>query len=85
MIVVSAMTGAIVQIATLVVQYFCPNGLGDSTLAESFGKVPFHYQLSDHELENAKFMRHIELVTNYERAKGPLTEAQHKELIQILE
>ena len=75
----------IVQIATLIVQYFCPNGLGDSTLAESFSKIPFHYRLSDHDLENATFMRHIDLVSNYERAKGPLTVAQHHELIQIFE
>lgn len=73
------------QVATLIMQYFCPNGLGDSTLAESFGKVPFHYSLSDHNYENATFMRYVELIKNYERTRGPLTEAQQKELIQILE
>ena len=53
-----------VQIATLIVQYFYPNGLGDGTLAESLGNVPFHYCLSNHDLENATFMRYIELVQN---------------------
>ena len=75
----------IVQIATPIVQYFCPNGLGDGTLAESFSNVPFHYCLSNHDLENVTFMRYIELVSNYERTKGPLTGSQHRELIQILE
>ena len=66
-------------------QYFCPNGLGDSTLAESFGKVPFHYQICNHGYENATFTRYVELVNNYERTKGALTESQHLQLIQILE
>jgi hypothetical protein len=55
----------ILQIAKLILQYFCPNGLGDNTLAESFGNVPFHYQISDHKYENATFMRYVELVDNY--------------------
>ena len=41
------------------------------------------YKNCDH--ENATFIRHNELVSNYERSKGPLTMTQHAELIQTLE
>ena len=71
------------QVATVVLKYFCPNGLGECTLAESFSLIPFHYQIANHDHENAIFFN--ELVGNYERSKGPLTEIQHAELIQILE
>ena len=76
---------SITQVATLVVKYFCPNGLGECTLAETFSRIPFHYQIANHDHENATFIRYNELVSNYDRSKGPLTEIQHAELIQILE
>ena len=53
-------------------------------MAESFSQVPFHYQIANHDHENATFIRYNELVSNYERSKGTLTETQHAELIQIL-
>ena len=34
---------SVTQVAILVVKYFCPNGLGECTLAESFSHIPFHY------------------------------------------
>ena len=76
---------SVTQVATLVVKYFCPNGLGECTLVESFSQIPFHYQIAIHDHENATFIRYNELVSNYERSKGPLTETQHADLIQILE
>ena len=76
---------SVTQVATLVVKYFCPNGLGECTLPESFGQIPFHYQIANHDHENATFIRYNELVSNYERSKGPLTATQHAELIQIME
>ena len=76
---------SVTQVATLVVKYFCPNGLGECTLAESFSQVPFHYQIANHDHKNTTFIRYNELVSNYERSKGPLTETQHAKLIQILE
>ena len=66
-------------------KYFSPNGLGECTLAESFSQVPLHYQIANHDHENATFVRYNELVSNYERSKGPLSETQHAELILILE
>ena len=54
-------------------------------MAESFSQVPFHYQIANHDHENATFVRYNELVSNYERSKGPLSETQHAELILILE
>ena len=54
-------------------------------MAESFRKIPFHYQIANHDHENATFILYNELVSNYERSKGPLTATQHAELIQILE
>ena len=76
---------SVTQVATLVVKYFCLNGLGECTLEESFSQIPFHYQIANHDHENATFIRYNELVSNYERSKGPLTATQHAELIQILE
>ena len=71
---------SVTQVATLVVKYFCPNGLGECTLAESFSQIPFHYQIANHDHENATFIRYNELVSNYERSKGPLTmtQSQHE-------
>ena len=54
-------------------------------MAESFSQVPFHYQIANHDHENATFVRYNELVSNYERSKGPLSETQHAELILTLE
>ena len=54
-------------------------------MAESFSQISFHYQIANHDHENATFIRYNELVSNYERSKGPLTMTQHAELIQILE
>ena len=62
---------SVTQVATLVVEYFCSNGLGKCTLAESFSQIPFHYQIANHDHENATFIRYNELVSNYERSKGP--------------
>ena len=76
---------SVTQVATLVVKCFCPNGLGECALVESFSQIPFHYQIANHDHENATFIRYNELVSNYEKSKGPLTETQHAELIQILE
>ena len=76
---------SVTQVATLVVKYFCPNGLGECTLAECFSQIPFHYQIANHDHENATFIRYNELVSNYERSEGPLTQTQNAELIQILE
>ena len=76
---------SVLQVAKLIIKYFSPNGLGECTLAESFSQVPFHYQIANHDHENATFVRYNELVSNYERSKGPLSETQHAELILILE
>ena len=54
-------------------------------MAESFSQIPFHYQIANHDHENATFIHYNELVSNYERSKGPLTATQHAELIQIVE
>ena len=75
----------VLQVAKLIIKYFSPNGLGECTLAESFSQVPFHYQIANHDHENATSVLHNELVSNYERSKGPLSETQHAELILILE
>ena len=58
----------VTQVATLVVKYFCPNGLGECTLGESFSPISFHYQIANHDYENATFIRYNELVSNYERS-----------------
>ena len=44
---------SVLQIAKLIINYFSPNGLGECTLAESFCQVPFHYQIANHDHENA--------------------------------
>ena len=75
----------VLQVAKLIIKYFSPNGLGECTLAETFSQVPFHYQIANHDHKNATFVRYNELVNNYERSKGPLSETQHTELILILE
>ena len=74
----------VLQVAKLIIKYFSPNDSGECTLAESFSQVPFHYQIANHDHENATFVRYNELVSNYERSKGPLSEPQHAELILIL-
>ena len=33
-------------------------------------QVPFHYQIANHDHENATFVRYNELVSTYERSKG---------------
>ena len=75
----------VLRVTKLIIKEFSPNGLGERTLAESFRQVPFHYQIANHDHENATFVRYNELVSNYERSKGPLTETQYAELILILE
>ena len=75
----------VLQVAKLIIKYFSPNRLGKCTLVESFSQVPFHYQIATHDHENATFVRYNELVSNYERSKGPLSETQHAELILILD
>ena len=62
---------SVTQVATLVVKYFCPNGLGECTLSESFSQILFHYQIANHDHENATFIRCNELVSDYERSKNP--------------
>ena len=49
---------SVTQVAFLVAKYFCPNGLGECTLAESFSQIPFHYQIANHDQENATFIRY---------------------------
>ena len=75
----------VLQAAKLIVKYFSPNGLGECTLAESFSQVPFYCQIANHDHENTTFIRYNELVSNYEKSKGPLSETQHAELILKLE
>ena len=75
----------IVQVATLVRQYFCPRRSSDNTLAELFSKLPFHYSITSQEEELQTYMRYNKLVEEYERVRGLLTKEQHVELISILE
>ena len=75
----------ITQVAVLMLQYFCPHRLGDSTLAENFANVPFHYSLETHEDEISTYMAYLELVTNHERSRGALSTIEHQELVTILE
>ena len=67
----------VLQVAKLIIKYFSSYDLGECTLAESFSQVPFHYQIANHDHENATFVRYNELVSNYERSKRPLSETQH--------
>ena len=76
---------SVLQVAKLIIKYFCPNGLRECTLAESFSQIPLHYQIANHDHENATFVHYNGLVGNDERSKGPLSETQHAELILILE
>ena len=61
----------VLQVGKLIIKYFSPNDLGECTLAESFSQVPFHYQITNHDHENATFVRYNELVSNYKKSKGP--------------
>ena len=55
------------HVAILIMQYFSTNKQADQTLAELFGKIPFHYSLSSNEEELATYMAYRELITDYER------------------
>ena len=65
-------------------QYFCTNKQADQTLAELFGKIPFHYSLSSDEEELATYMAYRELITDYKRTRR-ITSAQQAALVSILE
>ena len=56
------------------------------TLAENFAKIPFHHSLENRDQEQIKYMTYKSLVLNHERSSSTaLLDAQHKELILIIE
>ena len=77
---------SVIKVATLIVQYFGIKMDSARTLAENFAKIPFHYSLETHEFELRTFMAYKTLVLNHERSSSiVLSDAQHKELILIIE
>ena len=49
---------SVFQVVKLIIKCFSLNGLGEFTLAKSFSQIPFHYQIANHDHENATFVRY---------------------------